>query len=91
MCRGHWADVLPPQVMDMLHAMGPDTVVITSSDLPSSRGSDYLIALGSQRMRKCLPRPECVVRPHSPGAGLGRQGCPCSGGGALPAAAGWAP
>ncbi|XP_048960557.1 pyridoxal kinase isoform X1 [Canis lupus dingo] len=38
-------------VMDVLHAMGPDTVVITSSDLPSSRGSDYLIALGSQRTR----------------------------------------
>lgn len=36
----------------MLHAMGPDTVVITSSDLPSPRGSDYLIALGSQRIRK---------------------------------------
>ena len=40
------------EVMDMLHCMGPDTVVITSSDLPSSQGSDYLIALGSQRMRK---------------------------------------
>ncbi|XP_077611493.1 pyridoxal kinase [Crocuta crocuta] len=39
-------------VMDVLHAMGPDTVVITSSDLPSPRGSDYLIALGSQRIRK---------------------------------------
>uniref|UniRef100_A0A8C8XWF9 Pyridoxal kinase n=1 Tax=Panthera leo TaxID=9689 RepID=A0A8C8XWF9_PANLE len=38
-------------VMDVLHAMGPDTVVITSSDLPSPRGSDYLIALGSQRIR----------------------------------------
>lgn len=48
------ADVLPVlrQVMDVLHAMGPDTVVITSSDLPSSRGSDYLIALGSQRTRE---------------------------------------
>lgn len=44
------------QVMDVLHAMGPDTVVITSSDLPSPRGSDYLIALGSQRIRKsCNP------------------------------------
>lgn len=40
------------EVMDMLHCMGPDTVVITSSDLPSTQGSDYLIALGSQRMRK---------------------------------------
>ncbi|XP_012586583.1 PREDICTED: pyridoxal kinase [Condylura cristata] len=38
-------------VMDVLHSMGPDTVVITSSDLPSPRGSDYLIALGSQRTR----------------------------------------
>ncbi|XP_040278681.1 pyridoxal kinase [Bufo bufo] len=37
------------QVMDMLHSLGPSTVVITSSDLPSSRGSDYLITLGSQR------------------------------------------
>ncbi|XP_040588372.1 pyridoxal kinase [Mesocricetus auratus] len=40
------------EVMDMLHCMGPDTVVITSSDLLSPRGTDYLIALGSQRMRK---------------------------------------
>uniref|UniRef100_A0A2I3HXQ4 Pyridoxal kinase n=1 Tax=Nomascus leucogenys TaxID=61853 RepID=A0A2I3HXQ4_NOMLE len=39
------------EVMDMLHSMGPDTVVITSSDLPSPRGSDYLIVLGSQRRR----------------------------------------
>ncbi|XP_036893752.1 pyridoxal kinase-like [Sturnira hondurensis] len=31
--------------------MGPETVVITSSNLPSPRGSDYLIALGSQRIR----------------------------------------
>ncbi|XP_077851760.1 pyridoxal kinase isoform X6 [Macaca mulatta] len=38
-------------VMDMLHSMGPDTVVITSSDLPSPQGSDYLIVLGSQRRR----------------------------------------
>ncbi|XP_077149663.1 pyridoxal kinase [Ranitomeya variabilis] len=37
------------QVMDMLHSLGPSTVVITSSDLPASRGSDYLITLGSQR------------------------------------------
>ncbi|EMP31478.1 Pyridoxal kinase, partial [Chelonia mydas] len=36
-------------VMDMLHAMGPETVVITSSDLQGSLGSDFLIALGSQR------------------------------------------
>ncbi|XP_035583705.1 pyridoxal kinase isoform X2 [Callorhinus ursinus] len=39
-------------VMDELHAMGPDTVVITSSNLSSPRGSDYLTALGSQRIRK---------------------------------------
>lgn len=38
--------------MDELHAMGPDTVVITSSNLPSPRGRDYLIALGSQRIRE---------------------------------------
>ncbi|CAN2387807.1 Phosphomethylpyrimidine kinase [Pristimantis euphronides] len=37
------------QVMDMLHSLGPNTVVITSSDLPASRGSDYLITLGSHR------------------------------------------
>lgn len=50
------ADTLPCcwQVMDLLHCMGPDTVVITSSDLPSPQGSDYLIALGSQRMSKSL-------------------------------------
>lgn len=50
------ADTLPCcwQVMDLLHSMGPDTVVITSSDLPSPQGNDYLIALGSQRMSKCL-------------------------------------
>lgn len=40
------------EVMDVLHGMGPDTVVITSSDLPSPQGRDYLMALGSQRMRK---------------------------------------
>ncbi|KAF5881003.1 pyridoxal kinase-like [Clarias magur] len=34
--------------MDLLHAMGPDTVVITSSDLLSPLGSQYLVALGSQ-------------------------------------------
>lgn len=38
--------------MDVLHSMGPDTVVITSSDLSSPRGSDYLIVLGSQRIRE---------------------------------------
>lgn len=44
----------------MLHRMGPDTVVITSSDLPSPKGSDYLMALGSQRMSKS--RPTCSPR-----------------------------
>lgn len=39
----HW------KVMDMLHAMGPETVVITSSDLQAPSGNDYLIALGSHR------------------------------------------
>lgn len=53
------ADALPVlrQVMDVLHSMGPDTVVITSSDLPSPRGNDYLIALGSQRMRESCAGP----------------------------------
>ncbi|KAG8136468.1 hypothetical protein E2320_005045 [Naja naja] len=37
------------EVMDMLHNMGPETVVITSSDLQAPSGNDYLIALGSQR------------------------------------------
>lgn len=41
--------------MDVLHSMGPDTVVITSSDLSSPRGSDYLIVLGSQRIRESQP------------------------------------
>ncbi|CAL8369843.1 unnamed protein product, partial [Gadus morhua 'NCC'] len=36
-------------VMDLLHAMGPDTVVITSSDLPSRLGDQFLVSLGSQR------------------------------------------
>lgn len=65
------ADVLPVlrQVMDVLHAMGPDTVVITSSDLPSSRGSDYLIALGSQRTREwAWAPPASAARPFRPRA-----------------------
>ncbi|XP_053483463.1 pyridoxal (pyridoxine, vitamin B6) kinase a [Ictalurus furcatus] len=36
------------EAMDLLHAMGPDTVVITSSDLLSSLGDQYLVVLGSQ-------------------------------------------
>ncbi|KAK7902036.1 hypothetical protein WMY93_018805 [Mugilogobius chulae] len=37
------------EVMDLLHAMGPDTVVITSSDLPPRLGDRFLVSLGSQR------------------------------------------
>ncbi|XP_024916816.1 pyridoxal kinase-like isoform X1 [Cynoglossus semilaevis] len=37
------------EVMDLLHAMGPDTVVITSSDLPPRLGDNFLVSLGSQR------------------------------------------
>uniref|UniRef100_A0A674N423 Pyridoxal kinase n=1 Tax=Takifugu rubripes TaxID=31033 RepID=A0A674N423_TAKRU len=37
------------EVMDLLHAMGPDTVVITSSDLPARLGDRFLVSLGSQR------------------------------------------
>lgn len=52
--------------MDVLHSMGPDTVVITSSDLPSPQGSDYLIALGSQRKREsCPPHPPLGPHPDS--------------------------
>ncbi|MFT7818209.1 pyridoxal kinase isoform X2 [Arapaima gigas] len=40
------------EVMDLLHNMGPDTVVITSSDLPSRLGDRFLVALGSQRTVK---------------------------------------
>ncbi|TSL54363.1 Pyridoxal kinase [Bagarius yarrelli] len=36
------------EAMDLLHAMGPDTVIITSSDLPSPLGDQYLVAMGSQ-------------------------------------------
>uniref|UniRef100_A0A6Q2ZFD5 pyridoxal kinase n=1 Tax=Esox lucius TaxID=8010 RepID=A0A6Q2ZFD5_ESOLU len=38
------------QVMDLLHQMGPDTVVLTSTDLPSPRGDQFLVALGSQKI-----------------------------------------
>lgn len=53
------------QVMDMLHSMGPDTVVITSSDLPSPRGSDYLIALGSQRICKSSAAHQAAGHPSA--------------------------
>lgn len=42
------------QVMDLLHAMGPDTVVITSSDLPARLGDRFLVSLGSQRHGNAL-------------------------------------
>lgn len=41
--------------MDLLHAMGPDTVVITSSDLPARLGDRFLVSLGSQRHGNALP------------------------------------
>lgn len=44
------ADAL--KVMDMLHEMGPDTVVLTSTDLLSKQGDQFLVALGSQKIRK---------------------------------------
>ncbi|XP_064413274.1 pyridoxal kinase [Latimeria chalumnae] len=40
------------EVMDMLHAMGPETVVISSSDLQSSLGNNFLLVLGSQKKTK---------------------------------------
>uniref|UniRef100_A0A8C1LJQ7 Pyridoxal kinase n=1 Tax=Cyprinus carpio TaxID=7962 RepID=A0A8C1LJQ7_CYPCA len=57
------------QVMNLLHSMGPDTVVITSSDLPSPLGDQYLVALGSQKrdgtmvtqqIRMDIPRVDAV-------------------------------
>ncbi|XP_017276093.1 pyridoxal kinase isoform X2 [Kryptolebias marmoratus] len=39
------------KVMDLLHEMGPDTVVLTSTDLPSKRGDQFLVALGSQKRK----------------------------------------
>ncbi|XP_036426364.1 pyridoxal kinase-like [Colossoma macropomum] len=60
------------EVMDLLHGMGPDTVVITSSDLLSPLGDQYLVALGSQitvkadgtkgkqRIRMDIPRVDAV-------------------------------
>uniref|UniRef100_A0A8C1CDT5 Pyridoxal kinase n=2 Tax=Cyprinus carpio TaxID=7962 RepID=A0A8C1CDT5_CYPCA len=57
------------EVMNLLHSMGPDTVVITSSDLPSPLGDQYLVALGSQKrdgtmvtqqIRMDIPRVDAV-------------------------------
>uniref|UniRef100_A0A8C7QK65 Pyridoxal kinase n=1 Tax=Oncorhynchus mykiss TaxID=8022 RepID=A0A8C7QK65_ONCMY len=39
-------------VMELLHQMGPDTVVLTSTDLTSPHGDQFLVALGSQKMGK---------------------------------------
>uniref|UniRef100_A0A674F648 Pyridoxal kinase n=1 Tax=Salmo trutta TaxID=8032 RepID=A0A674F648_SALTR len=53
------ADILTPNqfeadcyvnVMDLLHQMGPDMVVLTSTDLISPHGGQFLVALGSQKM-----------------------------------------
>ncbi|KAM4608452.1 pyridoxal kinase-like isoform 2-T2 [Polymixia lowei] len=38
------------EVMDLLHEMGPETVVLTSTDLPSKHGDKFLVALGSQKI-----------------------------------------
>ncbi|XP_026232926.1 pyridoxal kinase-like [Anabas testudineus] len=40
------------EVMDLLHKMGPETVVLTSTDLPSKLGDQFLVALGSQKIVK---------------------------------------
>uniref|UniRef100_A0A3B4B150 Pyridoxal kinase n=1 Tax=Periophthalmus magnuspinnatus TaxID=409849 RepID=A0A3B4B150_9GOBI len=40
------------EVMDLLHKMGPETVVLTSTDLPSIQGDQFLVALGSQKTVK---------------------------------------
>lgn len=40
--------------MDLLHKMGPETVVLTSTDLPSKQGDQFLVALGSQKIGKVL-------------------------------------
>ncbi|KAM8856967.1 pyridoxal kinase-like [Synchiropus picturatus] len=38
------------EVMELLHKMGPHTVVLTSTDLPSKNGDQFLVALGSQNI-----------------------------------------
>ncbi|CAL8342494.1 unnamed protein product [Boreogadus saida] len=40
------------EIMDLLHKMGPETVVLTSTDLHSKLGDPYLVVLGSQRIVK---------------------------------------
>ncbi|XP_038132294.1 pyridoxal kinase-like [Cyprinodon tularosa] len=39
------------KVMDLLHEMGPETVVLTSTDLRSKNGDQFLVALGSQKIK----------------------------------------
>lgn len=60
------------EVMNLLHSKGPHTVVITSSDLPSPLGDQYLVAMGShitvrpdstratQQIRLDIPKVEAV-------------------------------
>uniref|UniRef100_A0A665UPZ2 pyridoxal kinase n=1 Tax=Echeneis naucrates TaxID=173247 RepID=A0A665UPZ2_ECHNA len=40
------------EVMDLLHKMGPETVVLTSTDIPSKNGDQFLVALGSHKIVK---------------------------------------
>ncbi|XP_069554736.1 pyridoxal kinase-like isoform X2 [Brachyistius frenatus] len=40
------------EVMDLLHKMGPETVVLTSTDLTSKQGDQFLVAFGSQKILK---------------------------------------
>lgn len=51
--------------MELLHKMGPGTVVLTSTDLPSKQGDKFLVALGSQKTGM-------LVRLSTP-CGLGRS------------------
>lgn len=45
--------------MELLHKMGPGTVVLTSTDLPSKQGDQFLVAFGSQKIGK---DPECLCK-----------------------------
>ncbi|XP_061774080.1 pyridoxal kinase-like [Nerophis ophidion] len=38
------------EAMELLHKMGPEMVVLTSTDLPSQQGDQHLVALGSQKI-----------------------------------------
>ncbi|KAM9801879.1 pyridoxal kinase-like isoform X1 [Syngnathus typhle] len=40
------------KAMELLHKMGPKTVVLTSTNLPSNHGDLHLVALGSQKIVK---------------------------------------